>query len=189
MNEMRFVKSMAEFAGLEFVARAIEKDEWRREKMGFMHFEHDDQGCIAVATDGRRLHTYRMPNRNWSGNYFVRMPTPSVLELDYVEINGYEFVDWKRVHPQYRTGGVAYTTSSTGALLEGLTLEHGGISKEYCKVFKETAAVLNYHYFADLRGFDWMMGYSKEEGLVRRMFPLLFTSDTKTAVIMPMSSD
>ncbi len=164
---------------LMFLQRAVSDDFTRY----FMQFIQVEESFKAIATDGRRLHIVKRLNKAFDeaygmtpGKYIVKKS--SGKEIWVVEVKGDtgQFPDYERVIP---SGDVDYTSDCYGF---GKTTMSNVVDLFYS--FPEPTKI-RIEYLMDIGSHHYQVKWRKANEKTR-FNAIVFESDTRLAVIMPM---
>lgn len=181
MNTVVIAKSnKTVFESIKYVARAMNVDDCRAFMNGILIEEVNENEVLAVATDGKRLHTAMIVGKIEPGFYHVKANAKDIVLISVEGENKPEYPKWRRVVPE---DGAVEKVSVVGTKDRMVDGEGDGTNQAAFDVFSRGIYVkLNYLEDA-VKGDEFECYISREDV---KESGVMFKNHNKMAVVMPV---
>jgi len=167
---LEFTKHHEDTQGILFCVRAVTKDD--------LHYGGaTNMLCVQsgqmIATDGHRIHIYKLMNPLADGLYRVIVKTKVKITI-HQEIDPPQFPDWERIIPQGDCVEIPQLNFT----------EVTDLSQAFARIVRALPedVTLNYRFLEDLADSVFTAKIFHQSNYT----PVVFTDDNKQALIMPM---
>jgi len=192
MESVTILKADPRFLFLSWVIQARAEDQTRCHITGFL-VENDNKDQLWIATDGRRLHTFRLEDGKDSlpvGNARIILANKDsiVFEPDCADMG--QFPQWRRVIPTLTNAGKQYKNAEGPITLpsRSFSLKKSGtmeLANTIRDIAKKTQRTFDPFFLLPLADSAWTLYGDTNDP---ENHALEFQSNGKTCVIMPIHS-